>query len=81
MLILCVPPAISTVPYMSGTGTLIVAGLQSFLTNSYCEFIFISGSGSLFTGCENKKFIEKFNFFLLTKFSFCLYHDVPYGNF
>jgi hypothetical protein len=33
MLILCVPPAIATVPYMYGTGTLIVAGLQSFLTD------------------------------------------------
>ncbi len=33
MLLLCVPPVIATVPYMCGTGTLIVAGLQSFLTD------------------------------------------------
>ncbi len=33
MLILCVPPAIATVPYMYGICSFIVAGLQSFLTD------------------------------------------------
>jgi hypothetical protein len=40
MLLLCVPPVIATVPYMCGTGTLIVAGLQSFLTDPIVNLFF-----------------------------------------